>query len=194
MDVILFENQGKFRKWLERHHADTAELLLGFHKQRSGKKSISYKEALDEALCFGWIDGVRKSLDEHTYTIRFTPRKPRSNWSAVNIKRAGELVELGLMAEAGLHEFNHRPKASPKYSYENRPQSLSREYEKEFRANARAWGFFSAQAPYYRRTASFWVMSAKKDETQQRRLETLIADSAAGRRLEILTKPKKHPA
>jgi uncharacterized protein YdeI (YjbR/CyaY-like superfamily) len=141
---------------------------------------------LDEALCFGWIDGVRKSISETTYKQRFTPRKPKSYWSAVNIRRADELAKLGRMAPSGVKAFEHRTSDSGKYSFESRPKKLSPAYEKQFKANPTAWEFFRAQAPWYQRTSSFWVVSAKQEETRQRRLATLIEDSAKGRRLGML--------
>jgi uncharacterized protein YdeI (YjbR/CyaY-like superfamily) len=160
---------------------------MGFYKKSSGQPSITYPEALDEALCFGWIDGIRKAVDESRYTIRFAPRKPGSIWSNVNIKRANELIALGRMMPAGLAAFEARKQEkSGVYSYENRPRQLSAEYEQKFRANQKAWEFFQSQAPYYRRTASAWVMTAKKEETHMRRLATLIEDSAQGRRLGIM--------
>jgi uncharacterized protein YdeI (YjbR/CyaY-like superfamily) len=177
----------KFHQWLEKHHANSVELWVGFYKKSTGKPSITYQEALDEALCFGWIDGIRKTVDEERYTIRFTPRKPGSNWSNVNIKRVQELIAAGRMMPAGLAAFEARKaEKSGVYTYENRPQQLSAEYEKKFRANKPAWTYFQAQAPYYQRTACGWVMTAKKEETRLRRLATLIEDSAQRRRLGIM--------
>ena len=187
MPVVVFNSGKEFRKWLEENHATENELWLGFYNQSSKKTSITYREALDEALCFGWIDGVRKSVNETTYKQRFTPRKHKSYWSAINIKRVGELTKLGRMAPAGLRAFERRTSDSEKYSFESRPKKLPTVYEKQFKANAEAWKFFRAQAPWYQRTASFWVASAKKAETRQRRLATLIRDSAAERRLGVLT-------
>ncbi len=182
-----FTSAAKFRHWLEKHHATTTELLVGFSKKSSGKPSISYQEALDEALCFGWIDGIRKTVDESRYSIRFTPRKPTSNWSNVNSKRVNELIAEGRMTPAGLAAFEgRRAEKSGIYSYENRPRQLSAEYEQQFRANKKAWDFFQSQAPYYQRTASAWVMTAKREETRLRRLATLIEDSAQGRMLGVM--------
>jgi uncharacterized protein YdeI (YjbR/CyaY-like superfamily) len=187
MDPRYFTTPVKFHAWLEKHHATSTELLVGFYKVKSGKASITYPEALDEALCFGWIDGIRKTVDEERYTIRFTPRKPKSNWSNVNIKRVQELIAAGRMQPAGLAAFEARTAAkSGVYTYENRPQQLSPEYEKTFRANKPAWKFFQLQAPYYQRTACGWVMTAKQEETRLRRLATLIEDSAQGRRLGMM--------
>jgi uncharacterized protein YdeI (YjbR/CyaY-like superfamily) len=193
MEPIFFEVPAEFRAWLEEHHADEAELLVGFHKKGTGRPSLTWPESVDQALCFGWIDGVRRSLGEHSYTIRFTPRKARSTWSAVNIKRAKELIEQELMRPAGLAAFERRSDDRSRiYAYEQRKQAkLDPAAEQEFRANSKAWAFFSEQAPSYRRTATYWVISAKKEETRRKRLKTLIEDSAAGRTLRHLTRPAK---
>jgi uncharacterized protein YdeI (YjbR/CyaY-like superfamily) len=181
MKPHYFTSPLKFHQWLEKNHAAAAELWVGFYKKSSGKPSITYPEALDEALCFGWIDGIRKSVDEERYTIRFTPRQPGSNWSNVNIKRVKELTAAGRMRPVGLAAFEARTaEKSGVYSYENRPRRLSAEYEQKFRANQQAWEFFQSQAPYYQRTACAWVMTAKKEETRLRRLTALIEDSAQG--------------
>jgi uncharacterized protein YdeI (YjbR/CyaY-like superfamily) len=182
MKPTFFAKPADFRKWLEKHHADAEELLVGFHKKDSGLPSITWPESVDQALCFGWIDGVRKSLGETSYTIRFTPRKPRSKWSAVNIKRARELQEQGLMAEAGLTEFAKADAHQANYSYEQRREGLTPELEAQFKKNAKAWAFFSAQPPGYQRSLGFFVTSAKKEETRQARLEKLIAVSENGKR------------
>jgi uncharacterized protein YdeI (YjbR/CyaY-like superfamily) len=193
MEPIFFETPAEFRAWLEEHHGDESELLVGFHKKGTGRPSLTWPESVDQALCFGWIDGVRRSLGDHSYTIRFTPRRARSTWSAVNINRAKELVEQELMRPAGLAAFERRSDDRSRiYSYEQRKQAkLDPAAEQEFRANSEAWAFFSEQAPSYRRTATHWVISAKKEETRRKRLKTLIEDSAAGRRLRHLTRPAK---
>lgn len=191
MPVKIFSNASEFRNWLQRNHDKVQELLVGIYNQRASRKSMRYKEALDEALCFGWIDGVRRSVNATTYSIRFTPRQSVSYWSAVNIKRAEELKKLGRMAPVGLAAFENRSQDSGKYSFENRPSKLDASLEKQFRANQKAWEFFSAQAPWYRRTSNFWVMSAKKEEARMKRLARLIKDSAAGRRIGILTPKSK---
>jgi uncharacterized protein YdeI (YjbR/CyaY-like superfamily) len=193
MEPIFFETPAEFRAWLEEHHADETELLVGFHKKGTGRPSLTWPESVDQALCFGWIDGVRRSLGEHSYTIRFTPRKARSTWSAVNIKRAKALIEEGLMRPNGVAAFERRSDDRSRiYAYEQRKQAkLDPAAEKEFRANRTAWAFFSEQAPWYRRNATHWVVSAKKEETRRRRLQQLIDDSAAGRRLVQLTPPGK---
>jgi len=191
MKVKIFRDPAEFRAWLERNHNRVSELWVGIYNQRASKSSITYREALDEALCFGWIDGVRKSVDETTYKVRFTPRKPRSYWSTVNIKRFGELKKLGRIKPTGLAAFEDRSRESGKYSFENRSGELDPALEGQFKANKKAWEVFSAQAPWYRRTSIFWVMSAKKEETRSKRLDTLIRDSENGRRLGMLTPKKK---
>jgi uncharacterized protein YdeI (YjbR/CyaY-like superfamily) len=190
MEPTFFPTPADFRAWLEEHHATETELLVGFYKKGSGKPSITWPESVDAALCFGWIDGVRKSIDGESYTIRFTPRKPRSIWSAVNIKRARELQELGLMQPAGLRAFEQRTDdRSAIYSYEQRQAAtLDEDQERQFRDNARAWEFFQAQPAGYRRTATHWVVSAKKEETRRSRLATLIECSEQGRTIPPLTR------
>lgn len=193
MKPTFFATREKFRAWLEKHHDTTPELLVGFYKKGSGKPSITWPEAVDQALCFGWIDGVRRSLDDERYTNRFTPRTPRSNWSARNIKRAKELIDLGLMHPAGLKAFEARTEVrSGVYSYEQRHSvELDQAYERRFRRNKKAWEYFTSKAPSYRTTAVYWVMSAKKEETRERRLATLIEDSAHERTVPPLTPPSK---
>ena len=166
------------------------ELWVGFYKKSSGKPSITWPEAVDQALCFGWIDGQRKGIDDVSYTIRFTPRKPRSIWSAVNVKRVGELTAQGLMHPAGLKAFENRTEEkSGVYAYEQEtPAELDADYEQRFRANQTAWDFFQAQAAWYRRAAIWWVISAKKEETRLKRLATLIEDSERGRTVPPLTR------
>ena len=192
MEPTFFPTPAAFRKWLERNHASAAELLVGFYKRGSGKPSITWPESVDQALCFGWIDGVRRRIDDVSYSIRFTPRKQISNWSAINIARVAELTKLGLMRPAGLRAFEHRREdKSAIYSYENAVQTFDPSDEKTFRANRKAWQFFNAQAPSYRRVCIYWVTSAKKEETRARRLATLINDSANGERVGVVTlKPK----
>jgi len=187
----FFATPAELRAWLDEHHETTTELWVGFHKKGSGKPSITWPEAVDEALCYGWIDGVRKSIDSESYTIRFTPRRKRSNWSAVNVARVTELTRLGLMRPAGLKAFEERaPERTGIYAYEQRHLAeLGDEYERAFRANERAWAFFQAQPPGYRKTATWWVVSAKKEETRRRRLATLIEDSAQRRTIRPLTRP-----
>jgi uncharacterized protein YdeI (YjbR/CyaY-like superfamily) len=192
----FFRTPADFRKWFEKNHEKAPELLVGFYKKGSGKPSITWPESVDEALCFGWIDGIRRTIDDESYTIRFTPRRARSIWSAVNVKRVAELTKLGRMHLTGLRAFEARdPKRSGIYAYEGQQrqedQKLGPEYQAKLEANAKAWTFFEAQAPYYQRIASRWVMSAKKDETRLKRLATLIDDSAHGRRIGLMARPAK---
>lgn len=191
MKPTFFATPADLRRWFEKNAARKADLLVGFHKRGSGKPSITWPESVDQALCFGWIDGVRRRIDDTRYSIRFTPRRKGSNWSAINIARAKELAAAGLMTPAGLAAFEaRRDDRSAIYSYEQRQNAaLAPEQEKRFRKNAKAWRFFSAQPSWYRRTAAHWVTSAKKEETRERRLATLIADSAAGRAIGPLTRP-----
>ena len=185
MEPVFFATPAEFRAWLEAHHASETELLVGFHKKGTGMPSITWPESVDEALCFGWIDGVRRSLGAESYTIRFTPRKARSVWSNVNIRRAGELIAEGRMTPAGLRAFEARTgERSGVYSFEQEDQAkvvLTPEMEARFRADAVAWEYFQSRPPWYRRTATWWVISAKKEETREKRIATLIADSAARR-------------
>ena len=192
---MFFSSPAEFEAWLEAHDPagapQASELWVGFHKKGSGIPSMTWPEAVDEALCFGWIDGVRKSIDETSYVIRFTPRKARSIWSAVNIKRVPELLAEGRMRPAGLKAYATRAEEkSGIYSYEQRETvELADADERQFRANHSAWDFFQAQAPSYRKAAIWWVVSAKREQTRQRRLAALIDDSAAGRRIASLTRP-----
>jgi uncharacterized protein YdeI (YjbR/CyaY-like superfamily) len=187
-----FRNSGAFRDWLERNHSSKKELVVKLYKVHAKEKGLTYKDALDEALCFGWIDGVRRSGDDESHNVRFSPRASRSTWSAVNIKRVQELEAAGRMHESGLAAFGRRSEArSGIYAYENRQTELTPAYEKEFRARKRAWNFFQSQAPWYRRTSIYWVMSAKKEETRERRLATLIDVSGKQRSLPQLDRAKK---
>ena len=190
MKPAFFTTPSEFRAWLEEHHHKAQELWVGFYKKSSGKPSIAWPEAVDEALCHGWIDGQRKGIDDISYTIRFTPRKPRSTWSAVNVKRVGELVDLGLMRPAGLKAFEERTEEkSGIYAYEQENAAeLDDAYEQQFRANKKAWDFFQSQAAWYRRTAIWWVISAKREETRLKRLATLIENSEQARTIPPLTR------
>jgi len=189
----FFPSPSAWRAWLEQHHAETEELWVGLYKRDSGRPSITWPESVDGALCFGWIDGIRKSIDEISYKIRFTPRKPRSVWSAINVKRATELSSLGLMHTAGLAAFQKRDAdRSAIYSYEQRKSAkLPAAYEKEFRSHMDAWKFFRSQPPWYQRTSAHWVISAKKEETRRKRLAVLIADSGRQCTIPALTRPAK---
>jgi uncharacterized protein YdeI (YjbR/CyaY-like superfamily) len=190
VEPIFFETPAQFRAWLEEHHEARQELLVGFYKKGSKRPSITWPQSVDEALCFGWIDGIRRGIDDETYSIRFTPRKPTSNWSSVNIARVADLTKEGRMRPAGIEAFGRRSeKRSGIYAYEQRKTArLSADQQREFMANDAAWSFFRAQPPGYRQTATYWVVSAKREETRRKRLATLIEDSASGRRLERLTR------
>jgi uncharacterized protein YdeI (YjbR/CyaY-like superfamily) len=190
---IFFAKPSELHAWLEKNHDKASEIWVGFHKKSSGKPSITWPESVDEALCFGWIDSVRRSVNDTSYTNRFTKRKARSTWSAVNIRRAKELIILGSMQPAGLKAFEQRSdERSAIYSYEQRQSAkLSGAFEKQFRANEKAWKFFRAQAPWYQRVAAFWVVSAKKDDTRLKRLTKLIEDSENGRTIPPLTRPQR---
>ncbi|HEX7331623.1 MAG TPA: YdeI/OmpD-associated family protein [Pyrinomonadaceae bacterium] len=193
MKPKFFSSPAQFRQWLEQNHDRESELLVGFHKKSSGKKSVTYAEALDEALCFGWIDGVRKNLDETSYTIRFTPRKPRSIWSLVNVNHVERLKKEGRMHAAGLEAYARRdPKRTGIYAFENEPKQLSPAYEKTFRQNKKAWKFFEEMAPSLKKVSIHWIMSAKKEETQLRRLKHVIENSEKGVKSGVLEpKPKQ---
>ncbi len=175
-----FRSSQAFRHWLEQNHAKAAELYVRCFKVHARAHGVTYAEALDDALCFGWIDGVRRSIDEDSFSVRFTPRKQDSKWSAVNIRKVAKLEADGRMHESGLAVFRDRLKRPAGYSFESAPRALAPAYLKQLRANAEAWAYYQAQAPWYQRTSAFWVMSGKKEETRIRRLEILIASSAAG--------------
>ena len=175
-----FKSQSDFRAWLGKHHATERELWIGYYKKGSGKGGLVYQEALDEALCFGWIDGIVKRVDDVSYMQRFTPRTRTSSWSLVNTKRVGELTRLGVMAPAGLKAFRERDrKRSGIYLYEQKDRTLDPTYQRAFKANKTAWAFFVAQPPGYRRLAIMWIMTAKKEETRQKRLDAIVNASAA---------------
>jgi uncharacterized protein YdeI (YjbR/CyaY-like superfamily) len=190
---IFFASPEEFRAWLEGHHATATELLAGFHKKSTGRPTMTWTESVREALCFGWIDGIRRSLGDESYTIRFTPRKPRSNWSSLNVRHVEELIREGRMTPAGLAAYEARtPERTGVYAFEQRhAASLEPDQEERLRADPKAWEFFQAQPASYRLTAIYWVVSAKREETRARRLATLISDSAAGRRLAQLTPPRR---
>ena len=184
MNPKFFESPAKFRAWLKANHLKCTELWVGFRKKHTGLPSITWPESVDQALCFGWIDGVRKSLDESSYMIRFTPRRAGSTWSQINIRRARELERLGLMQSSGRKAFESRDAVQTmRYSFEREHAKLPIALERMLKANKLAWSFFQSQPPSYRRTATWWVMTAKREETRVRRLSTLIEDSAAGRRV-----------
>ncbi|HEX2052731.1 MAG TPA: YdeI/OmpD-associated family protein [Actinomycetota bacterium] len=193
MEPTFFATPDEFRAWLEENHLTARELLVGFYKKGSGRPSITWPESVDQALCFGWIDGVRRSLDAESYTIRFTPRKPGSIWSAVNIRKVQELTKAGLMRPAGLEAFARRDEAkSAIYSYEQRNVAAFSDAQlARFQADPAAWEFFESQPASYRKAATWWVTSAKRDDTKERRLASLIEHSSAGRTVPALTPPQK---
>ena len=180
---IFFKTSSAFPKWLEKNHDKKTEVFVGYYKKGSDKKTMTWLESVDEALCFGWIDGVRKSIDAESYCNRFTPRRPASNWSAINIKKIEELTTKGLMHPAGVAAFNKRTEIKSKiYSYEKEPVELAPEFEKLFKANKKAWTFFQSQGLYYQKQAINWVMTAKQQATRVSRLKKLIAVSEEEKR------------
>ena len=180
-ELKYFKTPAALRKWYKTNHKKNSELWIGLYKKDSGKPSVTYPQALDEALCFGWIDGIRKKINEEVYTIRFTSRKPKSYWSAVNIKKANALIKSGKMEQAGLKEFEKRDKEkSGSYSFERANVKLTTAFEKKFKSNKKAWKFFQSSPPSYQKPATWWVMSAKQEETRLKRLQQLISDSENG--------------
>jgi len=184
---VYFKTSSAFRKWLLQNHDKEKELLVGFYKVSSNKPGITWSESVDQAICFGWIDGIRKSIDNESYCIRFTPRKETSIWSAVNIKKVEELTKKGLIHPAGIEAFKKRKEKNSRiYSYEKEAVVLQKDFEKKFKANKKAWQFFQNMPQSYTRTAIHWVMSAKREETKHKRLEELINDSKEGRKIKRL--------
>lgn len=180
MSPIFFKNQSEFREWLIKNHLHETELLVGFHKINTNKPSMTWSQSVDEALCFGWIDGVRRSVNTDSYSIRFTPRKATSIWSAINIKKVEDLTELGLMQPAGIASFKLRKENKSRiYTHEIEEVHFSDEFEKIFKANEKAWNFFQTLAPSYKKVSKNWVMSAKQEVTRVKRLNELITDSEA---------------
>lgn len=175
MGPIFFASTAAFRRWLQKNHTRADELWVGFYKRATHRPSMTWPESVAEALCFGWIDGLRRRIDDERYMIRFTPRRPGSTWSAINIRLAKSLIAENRMRPAGRAAFQARlAKKSVVYSYENRPQSLPPEFEKLLRKDRKEWAYFQAQAPWYRRTVAHWITSAKREETRMRRLASLI--------------------
>jgi uncharacterized protein YdeI (YjbR/CyaY-like superfamily) len=186
-NILFFRDIKELRTWFLRHHKTEKELWIGFYKKGSGKEGVTYPESVDTALCFGWIDGIRKSLDDVSYTNRFTPRKPNSNWSLININKVKKLKKSGLMEPAGLAVYEKRRKdKSGIYSFEKEIIILPDEYEKMFRINKKAWEFFTSQVPSYKKPAIHWVMSAKQELTRQKRLGILISNSSKKEKIPIL--------
>jgi uncharacterized protein YdeI (YjbR/CyaY-like superfamily) len=184
MNPTFFATQNEFRAWLEKHHQKETELLVGFYKVNSKKPSMSWSESVDQALCFGWIDGVRRSINEESYSIRFTPRKKSSIWSAINIKKIEDLTKAGLMTPEGEKAFALRSEErSGIYSHEKEPSVLDPEFEKQFKANTIAWEYFNKQAPSYKKVMIHWIMTAKQKKTRISRLEKTINISAEQKRM-----------
>ena len=184
MEPVYFPSPSEFRAWLEAHHASADELCVGYHKRGTEKPSMTWPESVDEALCVGWIDGLRRSVDAERYAIRFTPRRKGSNWSRVNLARVEVLRAEGRMRPAGLAAYEARKQdAAADHTHEEHPQELPEPYARAFRErDAAAWAFFEAQSPSYRRTAIGWILSAKREETRLRRLEQIVEASASRRR------------
>ena len=192
--VAIFRTADEFRAWLEANHDSASELWVGYYKKGASKTSMTYKESVDEGLCFGWIDGITRRIDDEVYTIRFTPRTRRSTWSAVNVARIGELMAAGRTHPAGTRAFEARTEDNTGiYSYENRPADLPDAYRARLKANKGAWSWWQAQRPGYRRVATWWVVSAKQEATRERRLATLIEDCEAGRMIkpQLYGQPKQ---
>ncbi|KQB41163.1 YdeI/OmpD-associated family protein [Flavobacterium aquidurense] len=184
MNPTFFPTQEKFREWLEKHHKTETELLVGFYKVNSKKPSMSWSQSVDQALCFGWIDGVRRSIDDESYSIRFTPRKKSSIWSAINIKKIEDLTKAGLMMPEGQKAFELRSEErSGIYSHEKEPSVLDPAFEKQFKANKVAWEYFNSQAPSYKKVMIHWIMTAKQEKTRISRLEKTINISAEQKRM-----------
>ena len=187
MKPIYFPSPAAFREWLEGHHSSSDELWVGFYKKATGKPSLTWSESVDQALCFGWIDGLRKSVDGGRYKIRFTPRRPGSYWSAINVKKVADLTASGLMRPAGDRAYAARtPEKTERYSFEQQQVAFTEEQLTALQANAKAWAFFESQPAGYRKMATWWVISAKREDTRNRRLATLISDSGNQLRLKQL--------
>ena len=184
MAATFFATQAEFRAWLEKNHKKETELIVGFYKVGSGKPSMTWSQSVDQALCFGWIDGIRKSIDKESYCIRFTPRRSTSIWSAINIKKVEELTQAGLMTSDGLKAFSLLKENKSKiYSHEKEPEHLDAAYELQFKENKLAWTFFNKQAPSYKKLMTHWIMSAKQAKTRQARLDKTIAISEQLKRM-----------
>jgi uncharacterized protein YdeI (YjbR/CyaY-like superfamily) len=189
-----FRTQRDFREWLGRHHDSESELMMRLFKVHARERGIGYREALDEALCFGWIDGVRRALDEDSYTQRFTPRKARSNWSTVNVKRYRELLAEGLVHPAGAAAFSRWDGKKPSYSFESAPMTMASEFLKQLRANKRAWAFWEALPPGYKRLMTHRVMSARRQATRESRFAELLDYARRGERIPLIKPKPKHGA
>lgn len=189
MEVLFFENPTAFREWLSQNHDKEQELWVGYYKKATQKPSMTWSESVDQAICFGWIDGIRKTVDEGSYKIRFTPRRPNSIWSNVNIKKVEELTKQGLMMPTGLAAYEKwKEKNSRGYSYEQKNATLAPEYLAQIKAHPQAWAFFENLSPSYKKTSIWWIMSAKRKDTQLRRLKILIDSSTQGLKIPALRK------
>lgn len=183
----FFPSQKDLRKWFEKNHKKEKALFVGYYKVASGKPTVTWSQSVDEALCFGWIDGIRRSIDEESYCIRFTPRNPKSNWSAININKVEQLTKLGLMKPEGLKAFGFREeKKSNVYAYENPTVNFEKSFEKIFKANKQAWKYFQSTTPTYKKVTTRWVMSAKQEPTRLKRLNELISDCAEGKKIKAM--------
>ena len=192
MSLLFFPTQSHLHKWFEKNHNKVDELWIGYYKKGTGKPSITWQESVDEALCFGWIDGIRKSIDEESYKIRFTPRRKGSIWSAVNTRRIKELIKLGSVKPSGLKIFNNRDeKKTNRYSFEQKEAKFPAEFEKKLKANKKAWKYFQKLPPYAKRLSTWWVTSAKREETKINRLDILIKCSEEERKIPRLVISKK---
>ncbi len=194
-NVRFFDTQADFRRWLEANHETAPFQWIGFYKKGVGKRAMTYAEAVEEGLCFGWIDGQTNRIDDEAITVRFSPRRAGSNWSAVNIAKVETLKAAGRMAPAGLRAFEARREPEPgQYTYETRPPDLPEEYAAVLRRNQKAWDFYAAQRPGYRKSMTWWVVSAKREDTRLRRLEALMAESESEHVIDDLNLPKLRPA
>jgi len=190
--LVFFPTQKDLRKWFEKNHKKEKEFFVGYYKVSTGKPSITWSQSVDEAICFGWIDGIRRSVDEESYCIRFTPRNPKSIWSAINIKKVEELTRLGLMKPEGLTAFSFRKEEKSKiYAYENPKVEFDKTFEKSFKANKKAWAFYQTTTPTYRKVTTRWVMSAKQESTRLKRLKELINDCSIGKIIKAMSYGKK---
>lgn len=192
MKPLFFETAAAFRKWLQKNHTSETAVIVGYYKAGTSKPSMNWSESVDQALCFGWIDGVRRSIDEESYCNRFTPRKPKSNWSAININKVETLKKKGLMQPAGLAAYEKRQESKSKiYSYEKEAAQLDTNSERIFKSSKKAWNWFNEQAPYYKRLSIHWVMDARQEVTKLKRLAELVADSEAALKLKQYRPLKK---
>ncbi len=186
-NILFFKNSAELRKWFEKNHETEKELLLGFYKVHTKKPTVNWSESVDVAICFGWIDGIRKSIDEESYYNRFTPRNPKSNWSAINIDKFERLLKAGLVHQKGIDAFSKKTVEKSKiYSYERKNAKLTKELENEIKKNKIAWEYFSKLPPSTKHITIFWVMSAKREETQKSRLKILIESSEQNLRIPVL--------